>query len=121
MSAKYLQQWGIIPERASKGLKALHKVRQGEYDLVLMNLPMLVMDGFEATSRISKPGLPYSMLSTIALTADAVADVKERAHRAGKNELLTKSYSPADFHRSSTGTTHIQSDHTVRACLQLCC
>jgi DNA-binding response OmpR family regulator len=58
---------------------------------------MPVMNGLEATARIRQLGGPYASLPIIALTADAVAGIRERVLAAGMNDLLTKPYTPGDL------------------------
>ena len=61
------------------------------YDLIIMDLQMPVMDGFEATRIIKKtnPGIPV-----IALTADAMPETHNKAFAAGMCDYLTKPFVP---------------------------
>ncbi len=112
VASKFLQQWNIRPDHAADGLTALHQVQEATYDLVLMDLQMPVMDGFEATRRIRALGGRYLTIPIIALTADTVADVKERAQAAGMNDFLTKPYSPAGLYRVITRHTRSRAGET---------
>ena len=70
------------------GAEAVAAVEQGDFDLVLMDCAMPVMDGFEATHRIRssiKPGIPV-----IALTASAMAEDRERCLSEGMDDYLAK-------------------------------
>ncbi|HEX8530831.1 MAG TPA: ATP-binding protein, partial [Cytophagales bacterium] len=111
VAAKFLQKWKITPDCAPNGLIALGKVRERTYDLVLMDLQMPVMDGFEAARRIREMGGAYAAIPIIALTADTVAGVREQALAAGMNDFLTKPYSPDDLHRVIT--RHVRPDNTA--------
>ncbi len=111
VAAKFLQKWKITPDCAPDGLAALQRVREQTYDLVLMDLQMPVMDGFEAARRIREMGGPYRTVPIIALTADTVAGVKEQALAAGMNDFLTKPYSPDDLYRVIT--RHARPDNTA--------
>jgi len=102
VACKFLQKWKITPDCAPDGLAALARVREQTYDLVLMDLQMPVMDGFEAARRIREMGGTYWTVPIIALTADTVAGVKEQALAAGMNDFLTKPYSPDDLYRIIT-------------------
>jgi CheY-like chemotaxis protein len=102
VASKFLQKWKIMPDFAPDGLAALGRVQERTYDLVLMDLQMPVMDGFEATRRIRAMGGAYRTLPIIALTADTVAGVREQALAAGMNDFLTKPYSPDDLYRVIT-------------------
>lgn len=63
--------------------------RKLECDLVLMDLHMPVMDGYLATDIIrQQPSLSY--LPVVAMTADAVSEVKKRIYQIGFNDYITK-------------------------------
>ncbi|WP_246296918.1 PAS domain S-box protein [Allochromatium humboldtianum] len=72
---------------AHNGLEALDRVEQAPVDLVLMDLQMPVMDGFEATRRLREryPALPIIALSAAVMDAD-----REQARLAGANDHLAK-------------------------------
>lgn len=73
---------------APNGKEAVDRVLQEPFDLVLMDLNMPVMDGFEATRTIkSEHGLP---LPIIALTANVSAQIRRTAKDAGMCDFLTK-------------------------------
>ena len=75
---------------ASNGAVAVERVTHGDYDVVLMDLNMPVMDGFEATSRIRALPLPKSGVAIVALTASAAAEAAERRRRAGMDGHVGK-------------------------------
>ncbi|MBQ1669529.1 MAG: response regulator [Prevotella sp.] len=74
-------------ERAKNGQEAVDMVEKGEYDLVLMDIKMPIMDGLEATKKIKEthPSLPI-----IALTANAFDSDRQMAFDAGCDEFLSK-------------------------------
>lgn len=75
MTKKFLEQWGITVDVAENGQIAVDKVKaNGSYDLVLMDLHMPVMDGFQATILIKEL---YPHLNVIALTADVLINIKD--------------------------------------------
>lgn len=76
---------------ADNGQEALDKVQEKQYDLVLMDHFMPVMDGVEATKCIRKlEGDYYKNLPILALTADAVQGVKDEMLGAGMNDFVSK-------------------------------
>ena len=78
-------------DEAENGYQAVQMVQQKDYDLVLMDHYMPVMDGIEATQKIR--GLTdekYRRLPILALTADVVAGEKENFFKAGMNEVISK-------------------------------
>jgi CheY-like chemotaxis protein/HPt (histidine-containing phosphotransfer) domain-containing protein len=84
----------------SQALEALEAARQRgtPFDLVLMDLQMPVMDGFEATRRIRADERLGKKLPVLALTASAMAHERRRCMEAGMNGILTKPFYPAEFH-----------------------
>lgn len=74
------------------GREAVAAVRQGSYDLVLMDISMPEMDGIEATLLIRdyEAEAGKACLPILALTANAMPDEVERFHKAGMNGCLTK-------------------------------
>lgn len=98
LAGKFLEKWNVIPDHAGNGEIAVYMVQQNCYDLILMDLQMPVMDGFEATRQIRRLGGDFLHLPVVALTADIVADVKEKALAAGMTDFLTKPYSQTDLY-----------------------
>ena len=74
-------------DRAQNGQEAVDMVEKGNYDLILMDIKMPVMDGMEATKQIKEkhPDLPI-----IALTANAFDSDRQLAFEAGCDEFLPK-------------------------------
>ncbi len=85
---------GHIAEAAVNGAKALEAMRQGRYDLVLMDCEMPVMDGYEATRRIRE--LDGPRVPVVALTSHASTGDRDRCLREGMDDVLTK---PVDMGR----------------------
>jgi len=78
---------------AANGAEGVRRVAEQAYDLVLMDLQMPVMDGFEATRRIrALPG--RERLPILAMTANAMAGDRERSLAAGMNDHVTKPIDP---------------------------
>jgi CheY-like chemotaxis protein len=97
VASKYLQKWGIFPDLADNGKIALEKARQQFYDLILMDLQMPEMDGYEATKSIRQLNTHYSKIPIIALTAASYGEIKEKVYSAGMNEFITKPFSPTEL------------------------
>lgn len=84
-------------DTAENGKEALEKVENNRYDLVFMDHMMPVMDGVESTMAIRKSGVEYySRLPIVALTANAVSEVKDELLAAGMNDIITKPISMDD-------------------------
>jgi len=89
LALELLQNAGIKVDVANNGAEALEKVQIAEYDGVLMDCQMPVMDGFESTRLIRKiPKL--SKLPILAMTANAMAGDKEKCLESGMNDHIAK-------------------------------
>lgn len=77
------------------GAEALRAVQDAPYDLVLMDVHMPVMDGFEATRAIRALGGSFLEIPIIALTAAAMEEDRRACKNAGMNDFITKPLDPA--------------------------
>jgi signal transduction histidine kinase/DNA-binding response OmpR family regulator len=87
---------GVYVEIANNGLEALERLKLSDFDGVLMDLQMPIMDGFEATKRIRKQA-KYKDLVIIAMTANAMAGDKEKVMAAGMNDHIAKPINVKDM------------------------
>ncbi|MDX2287135.1 MAG: response regulator [Bacteroidia bacterium] len=104
-----LKSWGIEIAVANNGREGLDMVRERGYHLILMDLQMPEMDGYEATRQIRRLDGPAGQLPIIALTADAFSASAEECFQIGMNDYISKpvdpgllyekilTYLPADF------------------------
>lgn len=94
-----LEEAGFVVDQAVNGQAALEKIATaapGQYALVLMDIQMPVMDGYEATRRIrALPDPAKARIPIVAMTANAFAEDRENALAAGMNEHIAK---PFDIH-----------------------
>lgn len=92
---KALEQWNIVPEIAKNGQEAIGKIETDEYDLILMDLYMPVMDGCQAAKNIRLMTDPRkAQVPIIALTANVSEDVIANVFDAGMNDYLSKPFYP---------------------------
>lgn len=91
IASKFLKKWQAEADEAASGREALEMVSRQNYDLIIMDLQMPGMDGFE-TSRVIKRNNPH--IPIIALTADAMPETNSRAFAAGMCDYLTKPFVP---------------------------
>ncbi len=90
-----LEKWNVSYDVANHGEEALALTEDHVYDLILMDIRMPVMDGYETTIRLRNHAKnPNSEVPIIALTASALVDEKEKALEVGMNHHLPKPFSP---------------------------
>ncbi len=94
IAGKFLKKWQANVDEALDGQIAVNMVNKKAYDVIIMDLQMPVMDGFEATRIIKQthPDIPI-----IALTADAMPETYNKALATGMSDYLTKPFVPAKF------------------------
>jgi PAS domain S-box-containing protein len=87
---------------AHNGAEALEKLRDGEYDAVLMDNRMPVLDGFQTTRaiRAGTGGVRRPQIPIIAVTANASEKYREECLAAGMNDFLAKPLNRSAFHRA---------------------
>jgi CheY-like chemotaxis protein len=96
MYAEYLDFSGFEVIEASNGMEALQRAADAQPDIVLMDLSLPVMDGWEATRRL-KADKRTEHSPVVALTGHALAGISEGAKRAGCDAFVTKPCLPEDL------------------------
>ncbi len=94
-----VKQWeNVHLEIANHGGEAMDMLKKSTYDIILMDLQMPVMDGFEATANIrsGKAGDAIKDIPILVVTADATDATKKEIFRLGANDFMTKPVK-ADF------------------------
>jgi signal transduction histidine kinase len=95
---KLLSKWKILPTIAENGVRAVELMQYGNFDIILMDLQMPVMNGLDATMEIRKMADPKkSSIPIIALTASALLDIKEKIFEAGMNDYVSKPFKPDEL------------------------
>src|SRR6185369_4043503 len=89
MYAEYLQYSGFRVAEARTGVEAMEKAFELVPDLILMDLSLPVMDGWEATRRL-KADARTKAIPVVALTGHALAGHSEGARKAGCDAFVTK-------------------------------
>src|SRR5204863_3176125 len=96
MYSEYLQYSGFDVIEAENGMEALTKAAEKSPDIILMDLSLPVMDGWEATRRL-KADDRTATIPVVALTGHALAGISEGAKRAGCDAFVTKPCLPEDL------------------------
>jgi len=96
-----LKKWKCEVDGAENGYIALEKLKSIDYDIVLMDVQMPIMDGYEATISIRNTlPEPKKNVPIIALTANAIKGDNEKCLEIGMNDYLPKPFQPEDLFRS---------------------
>ena len=93
VASEILEQAGFYVSIANHGGEALTMLDKNDYDCVLMDVQMPVMDGFTATGKIREQG-KFADLPVLAMTANATNEDREKSLAAGMNEHLAKPINP---------------------------
>jgi CheY-like chemotaxis protein len=97
IASRFLERWQVSVDVAENGQIALDKYTAGQYDLILMDIQMPVMDGLHATRAIR---LNDARIPIVALTASATPTDQANAYAAGMNSFLTKPFNPDELFRT---------------------
>lgn len=95
-----LTKWNALTTIANNGKEAIELMAQNSYDLVLMDLQMPEMSGYDATSFIRSKNTTVlnPTIPIIALTADAFSETKRKVLEAGMNDFITKPFSQEELY-----------------------
>ena len=93
VASEMLRQQGALVTTAGNGREALAQLALGQFDAVLMDLQMPVMDGFAATQRIREQPALHG-LPVLAMTANAMSGDRERCLAAGMDDHIAKPIDP---------------------------
>ncbi len=109
-----LEEYGATVDTAISGQEAIHMVEEHTYDMVFMDHMMPEMDGIETTIRIRNlPEEKYSLLPIIALTANAVGDVRNMFIESGMNDYLSKPIVIKDLERVMRRWIYTEKWHNI--------
>ncbi len=92
-----LQKSGYQSCIANNGREALEALQQDRFDLLLMDVQMPEMDGYEATRAIRSADDWYNSVPVIAMTANAMKGDREKCLDAGMNDYLSKPINPEEL------------------------
>ncbi len=90
--------WDLSVDEATDGKEAIEKVKNKKYDLILMDIRMPEIDGYEATSRIRKLKNGKE-IPILALTADTIQEMKKYPEASLFTDVIIKPFDPDDLKR----------------------
>jgi PAS domain S-box-containing protein len=98
--SKFLRNWNIKFDYATNGKEAVDKVSENNYNMILMDLEMPEMSGYDATKIIRDMDDPLKKsVPIIALTAAALLDVKNKIVEIGMNDYVLKPFNPKNLYK----------------------
>lgn len=96
VASELLTGEGFVVDIAANGALAIEMLSRADYDLVLMDMQMPVMDGLTAT-RVLRADPRWRDLPVVAMTANAMAGDRDACHAAGMNDHVAKPIEPRDL------------------------
>ena len=93
VARKILEKWGVQVVLANDGFQAIERIKGEDFDLVLMDLLMPGLDGYQTTEKI-RAELGKTDLPIIALTASSTSSVRVATQKAGMNGFVSKPFKP---------------------------
>jgi two-component system sensor histidine kinase/response regulator len=97
VAQEILEQASFVVEIANNGKEAVEMAEKNPYDVILMDIQMPVMSGFEATKEIRNFESDIRNIPIIAMTAHAMAGDREKSIEGGMNEHVTKPINPDEL------------------------
>jgi CheY-like chemotaxis protein len=88
---------GVNVEVAENGVIAVEKVIHGNFDIILMDVQMPVMNGYEATKAIRNLSNGKANIPIIAMTANVMKEEVERCYEVGMNDFIGKPFDTPDL------------------------
>ena len=107
VAQQILSDAGIRVDIASNGAMALAKIAVNDYDGVLMDCQMPVMDGYDATRKLREDAR-HAALPVIAMTANAMVGDKEKCLGAGMNDFIAKPIDVAQLFTTLARWVHVK-------------
>jgi PAS domain S-box-containing protein len=96
---QFLSKWGLDFKIVLDGKQAIEAVEAEDFDLILMDLQMPVMNGYQATLAIRAKGGKYQTMPILALTASTTISVRKEAEDAGMDDYIMKPFNPKDLYQ----------------------
>jgi signal transduction histidine kinase/CheY-like chemotaxis protein/HPt (histidine-containing phosphotransfer) domain-containing protein len=95
---KMMKDWGLQIDNAVNGLDALNKIRKNDYDIVLMDIEMPEMNGYQCIREIrTSLKAPKCDVSVMAMTAHANAKERDKCLQLGMNDYISKPFDPLNL------------------------
>jgi signal transduction histidine kinase/CheY-like chemotaxis protein len=96
VAQSFLKKWGASVDIATNGQEALDRLNISIHRLILMDLHMPIMDGYQSSAIMRDNGVT---LPIIALTASLASEIEAQVLAAGMNDILVKPFRPEDLYK----------------------
>ncbi|NND06004.1 MAG: response regulator [Saprospiraceae bacterium] len=97
---RLFNKWDIDFRVANNGAEALDFLDREDFDLILMDIQMPIMDGYTAAKEIrSRKDPKFQTIPIIALTASAEISIQNKAQEVGMNDFMSKPFNPVKLYR----------------------
>ncbi|CAN5810470.1 hypothetical protein BH11BAC7_BH11BAC7_31400 [soil metagenome] len=107
LAGKIFARWKLHLEVAENGQKAIEKLQAEDFDLVLMDIQMPVMDGYEATRQIrTNMQPPKSTVPIIAMTAHAMVGESDKCIALGMDDYISKPFNQQNLYDKIVSALH---------------
>lgn len=90
-----LKQWDLDYDLAENGVQAIELINKNKYDIVLMDIQMPLLDGYEAAKKIRKE--LNAVIPIVAMTAHVLPTEREKCINAGMNDYISKPLKEVEF------------------------
>ncbi len=87
-----LSKWNADLEIVQNGQEVLDKLIDNQYNIILMDLQMPIMSGYDSVKNLRLTNTGYENIPVVALTADAFPETKKRVLESGFNDFITKPF-----------------------------
>lgn len=105
---RFFDAWECEYQMAESGREALNRLKEYQPDVILMDIQMPEMDGYETSRRIRQRGDAFTdKVPIIALTASSMMDTRDKLQEAGLNALIEKPFSPEKLYRCLAEYSHL--------------
>lgn len=99
LAHKVLSDWGCGIEMVKNGIEAIDKIKIRDFDIILMDIQMPKMDGYEATRQIrNQLPIPKCNVPIMAMTAHVMPNEEDKCYKAGMNGYISKPFDTATLY-----------------------
>jgi signal transduction histidine kinase/CheY-like chemotaxis protein len=98
VARKFLDKWGLSVDYSNSGEEAIQRFTHRAYDIVLMDLQMPGLDGYETSRRIRSLPAQHRQVPIIALSADVMMETRERVIEEGMDDFISKPFDPNELY-----------------------